>query len=72
VTRDRPTIAVVVFPGSNDDRDAALALEALGADPVLVWHAEDRLPGCEAVVLPGASPTVTTSAAGLLPASRRC
>jgi phosphoribosylformylglycinamidine synthase len=53
VTRDPPTIAVVVFPGSNDDRDAALALEALGADPVLVWHAEDRLPGCEAVVLPG-------------------
>jgi phosphoribosylformylglycinamidine synthase len=53
VTRDRPTIAVVVFPGSNDDRDAALALEAIGADPVLVWHAEDRLPGCDAVVLPG-------------------
>jgi phosphoribosylformylglycinamidine synthase len=53
VTPDRPTIAVVVFPGSNDHRDAALALEALAADPVLVWHAEDRLPGCEAVVLPG-------------------
>jgi phosphoribosylformylglycinamidine synthase len=53
VTEERPRIAVVVFPGSNDDRDAALALEALGADALLVWHAEDRLPGCDAVVLPG-------------------
>jgi phosphoribosylformylglycinamidine synthase subunit PurQ / glutaminase len=50
----RPTVAVVVFPGSNDDRDAAWALGALGADPVLVWHSEDRLPeGTGAVVLPG-------------------
>jgi len=40
----RPKIAVVVFPGSNDDQDAAWALGALGADPVLVWHAEERLP----------------------------
>ena len=30
---ERPRIAVLVFPGSNDDRDAALALEALGAEP---------------------------------------
>ena len=28
----RPLIAVAVFPGSNDDRDAQLALERLGAD----------------------------------------
>ena len=35
-------IAVVVFPGSNDDRDAAWALGALGAEPVLVWHADER------------------------------
>ncbi len=48
-----PRIAVVVFPGSNDDRDAALALERLGADPVLVWHAERELPPVAAVVLPG-------------------
>ena len=40
----RPRVAVVVFPGSNDDRDAALAFEQLGADPVLVWHAEAELP----------------------------
>ena len=48
-----PRIAVVVFPGSNDDRDAALALEGLGADAKLVWHAERELPDVEAVVLPG-------------------
>jgi len=50
----KPVVAIVVFPGSNDDRDAAWALGALGADPVLVWHAEAELPpGTGAVVLPG-------------------
>jgi phosphoribosylformylglycinamidine synthase subunit PurQ / glutaminase len=49
----KPRIAVLVFPGSNDDRDAALALERLGAEPALVWHAEPELPDVGAVVLPG-------------------
>jgi len=50
----RPAVAVVVFPGSNDDRDAAWALRALGADARLVWHGEERLPPeTGAVVLPG-------------------
>jgi phosphoribosylformylglycinamidine synthase subunit PurQ / glutaminase len=49
----RPRIAVVVFPGSNDDRDAAWALGALGAEPVLVWHADSELPEVQGVVLPG-------------------
>jgi len=53
MTETRPRIAVVTFPGSNDDRDAALALEALGAEPVPVWHAETELPAVRAVVLPG-------------------
>jgi phosphoribosylformylglycinamidine synthase len=44
---------VIVFPGSNDDRDAALALESLGADPLLHWHGESDLPPVGAVVLPG-------------------
>jgi phosphoribosylformylglycinamidine synthase len=44
---------VLVFPGSNDDRDAAWALSALGADPQLVWHANPELPRLDAVVLPG-------------------
>jgi len=49
----RPKIAVLVFPGSNDDRDAALALERLGAEAVLVWHAESELPDVAGVILPG-------------------
>jgi phosphoribosylformylglycinamidine synthase subunit PurQ / glutaminase len=49
----RPKIAVLVFPGSNDDHDAALALDQLGAEPTLVWHAERELPAVGAVVLPG-------------------
>jgi phosphoribosylformylglycinamidine synthase I len=53
VSEGRPRIAVLVFPGSNDDRDAAWALSALGADPVLVWHAEPELPRADGVVLPG-------------------
>jgi phosphoribosylformylglycinamidine synthase len=53
VTEPRPRIGVLVFPGSNDDRDAAWALSALGAAPQLVWHEEPDLPQVEAVVLPG-------------------
>ncbi|MCS7006479.1 MAG: phosphoribosylformylglycinamidine synthase subunit PurQ [Thermoleophilia bacterium] len=50
----RPLVAIVRFPGSNDDRDAAWALGAVGARTALVWHAEDELPPrTGAVVLPG-------------------
>jgi phosphoribosylformylglycinamidine synthase I len=49
----RPRIAVPTFPGSNDDRDAAWALRALGAEPVPVWHTEEELRDVQAVVLPG-------------------
>jgi phosphoribosylformylglycinamidine synthase I len=50
----RPPIAVVVFPGSNDDRDTELALGRLGADATRVWHTEAALPPeTAAVVLPG-------------------
>jgi phosphoribosylformylglycinamidine synthase I len=49
-----PRIAVVTFPGSNDDGDALLALELLGAAPVRAWHADAALPeGTAGVVLPG-------------------
>jgi phosphoribosylformylglycinamidine synthase I len=49
-----PLIAVVTFPGSNDDGDAMLALELLGAEPVRAWHADRVLPLRTAgVVLPG-------------------
>jgi phosphoribosylformylglycinamidine synthase subunit PurQ / glutaminase len=47
-------VAVVQFPGSNDDRDAQWALKALAADARLVWHADTELPhATSAVVLPG-------------------
>jgi phosphoribosylformylglycinamidine synthase subunit PurQ / glutaminase len=50
----RPLVAVVVFPGSNDDGDAALALERFGAEARLVWHGDAELPPATGgVVLPG-------------------
>jgi phosphoribosylformylglycinamidine synthase subunit PurQ / glutaminase len=50
----KPRVAVVTFPGSNDDHDAAWALGAVGADPVAVWHQDAQLPaGTAGVVLPG-------------------
>lgn len=47
--------AVVVFPGSNCDRDLAVALESVaGAAPSMVWHAETALPdGVGLVAVPG-------------------
>ena len=49
----QPRIAVVTFPGSNDDEDARLALSGLGAAALRVWHADPELPDVQAVVLPG-------------------
>jgi phosphoribosylformylglycinamidine synthase I len=49
----KPQVAVITFPGSNDDHDAALALTRLGAEAVQVWHADRELPDVRAVVLPG-------------------
>lgn len=46
--------AVIVFPGSNCDRDAAVALRnATGHDPAMVWHRETELPGLDLIVVPG-------------------
>ena len=53
MSHSAPRIGVVTFPGSNDDRDAAWALRALGAEPVPVWHADPALRELAAVVLPG-------------------
>ena len=47
-------IAVVVFPGSNCDRDMAVAIEAIsGAKPLMIWHRETELPELDLVILPG-------------------
>jgi phosphoribosylformylglycinamidine synthase len=46
--------AVIVFPGSNCDRDMAVALEAAGADVTMVWHKDADLPeGLDLVAVPG-------------------
>jgi len=46
--------AVIVFPGSNCDRDVAVALEAAtGRPPAMVWHQESSLPQCDLIVVPG-------------------
>ena len=47
--------AVIVFPGSNCDRDLAVAIEAVtGRAPAMVWHKESELPdGTDFVALPG-------------------
>lgn len=47
--------AVIVFPGSNCDRDMAVALKKFsGRDPEMIWHKEASLPqGLDLVALPG-------------------
>ncbi|WP_347716723.1 phosphoribosylformylglycinamidine synthase subunit PurQ [Sphingomonas sp.] len=47
--------AVIVFPGSNCDRDLAVAIEAVtGARPAMLWHRETELPaGTDFVAIPG-------------------
>ena len=46
-------IGVVVFPGSNCDRDTVHALEVAGAEAVVLWHEQASLEGVAAVILPG-------------------
>ena len=46
-------IGVVLFPGSNCDRDTIRALALAGAEPVVLWHEQASLDGVAAVVLPG-------------------
>ena len=49
-----PHAAVIVFPGSNCDRDVAVSLEAaLGRAPHMVWHGDSDLPAVELIVVPG-------------------
>jgi len=46
-------IGVVVFPGSNCDRDTLHGLELAGGEPVVLWHEQATLDGVAAVILPG-------------------
>ncbi len=46
--------AVIVFPGSNCDRDIKVALEAVTGKPsTMVWHGDGTLPHCDLIALPG-------------------
>ena len=45
--------SVIVFPGSNCDRDIAVALEKFKIKNQMVWHDESNLPKSDLVVLPG-------------------
>ena len=45
--------AVIVFPGSNCDRDGKTVLEATGLAPTYVWHRDASLPAVDLVYVPG-------------------
>ena len=45
--------AVIIFPGSNCDRDMDVALKKYGFKNSMIWHDDITLPKCDLVVLPG-------------------
>ena len=45
--------AVIVFPGSNCDRDVAVALEQASGKPTMVWHRDAAFEDVDLIVLPG-------------------
>ena len=46
--------AIIIFPGSNRERDMVMALESsLGQPPIEVWHGDIELPKVDLIVLPG-------------------
>ena len=45
--------SVIVFPGSNCDRDIAVALEKMQFRNQMVWHKESKLPKSDLIVIPG-------------------
>ncbi len=45
--------SVIVFPGSNCDRDIAIALEKMQFKNQMVWHKETKLPKTDLIVVPG-------------------
>ena len=46
-------VGVVVFPGTNCEMDVVAAVERLGGDGRLLWHADDNVAGVDAVIVPG-------------------
>jgi phosphoribosylformylglycinamidine synthase I len=48
-----PRVGVVIFPGTNCEHDAVLAVRRLGGSAELVWHGDTSVAGFDALVLPG-------------------
>ena len=47
-------VSVVIFPGSNCDRDMMVAVERItGRRPQMIWHKETGLDACDLVIVPG-------------------
>lgn len=46
--------AIILFPGSNREKDMEMALTHIsGKTPAIVWHKDTTLPDCDLMVLPG-------------------
>jgi phosphoribosylformylglycinamidine synthase len=67
------TAAVITFPGSNCDRDMAVAIEEISGGTVhRVWHGDADLPeGLDFIALPGGFSMATICAPARWPPGRR-
>ena len=45
--------SVIIFPGSNCDRDMDVALKKFGFENKMIWHNDEKIPKCDLIVLPG-------------------
>jgi phosphoribosylformylglycinamidine synthase subunit PurQ / glutaminase len=46
-------VGIVLFPGTNCELDVAWAIEELGGETEMLWHADDTVRGVDAIVVPG-------------------
>ena len=53
IKKDLMNSSVIVFPGSNCDRDIAVALTKLQFKNKMVWHKDNELPKSDLIVIPG-------------------
>ena len=58
--------SVIIFPGSNCDRDMDVALKKFGFENQMVWHNDVEIPKSDLIVLQGVSPMVITFDVGAL------
>ena len=45
--------SVIIFPGSNCDRDMDVALKKFGFENQMIWHNDEKIPKCDLIILPG-------------------